>query len=136
MDSSLYTLIKLPNINLQDESSIFFGEDFPFEVKRIFYLYGFNRDGILRGDHAHHKCKQILFCLDGEYVLKLDNGFREEYFIHTSSQPNIGIMIDVLTWIRLEKISEGTKILVLASHKYDESDYIRNYDKFKDIITK
>ena len=79
MSNTLVKTIKFPNIDLKDGSSLFFGEDLPFTIKRIFYLYGFQNDDMLRGDHAHYQCKQLIFCLDGKYVLKLDNGFKKEY---------------------------------------------------------
>ena len=134
---SLYEIVELPAILLEDKSKLFVGEYFltlPFEVKRLFMLYDFHKDNMRRGDHAHYECKQLLFCLQGAYTLKIDNAYTTISLKQNSKEPNKGVFIDSLTWVELLEIEKNSRILVLASHKYKESDYIRDYSKYKQII--
>ncbi|PIR60655.1 MAG: dTDP-6-deoxy-3,4-keto-hexulose isomerase, partial [Candidatus Pacebacteria bacterium CG10_big_fil_rev_8_21_14_0_10_44_54] len=48
--------------------------------------------------------------------------------------PDRGILLDKMVWHEMHDIDDSTILLVLASQKYDESDYIRSYEKFKEII--
>ncbi len=48
-----------------------FQKTFPFKIKRIFYIYG--RKNLIRGDHAHKKCKQIFIPISGTIELRIKN---------------------------------------------------------------
>lgn len=108
------------------------GKNIPFEIKRIYYLYGLNDEP--RGFHAHKKLKQFLFCIHGACSVKLDNG-QSETLIHISD-PSEGIFLDQLIWHEMYNFSQDCVLMVLADDHYNESDYIRSYDDFKDYIIK
>lgn len=108
-------------------------EDIPFDIKRVFYLYDVP-GGESRGAHAHRNCHQFLVAASGSFEVLLDDGFsKKKVFLN---QPNTGLHIPEGIWAAEMNFSSGAICLVLASHLYDESDYIRDYKQFlktKDI---
>ncbi len=107
-------------------------KDIPFDIKRIFYIYG-TKEKVPRGNHAHRNLKQILICLNGSCKVKLDNGKQKE--IIELSSPEEGILIDKLVWVEMYDFSVDCILLVLTDGFYDESEYIRDYSEFIDIIS-
>lgn len=99
----------------------------PFDVKRVFYIYG-TQEGIPRGQHSHYKTKQLLIAINGGCKVTLDDGNKKETY--TLNKPNIGLFQDALIWGTMHDFSNDCVLMVLADTYYDESDYIRNYDKF------
>ncbi|MGF7230587.1 sugar 3,4-ketoisomerase [Arachidicoccus sp.] len=101
--------------------------NFPFDVKRIFYLFDI-AGGEDRGAHAHIKCHQFLIAASGSFEVHLDDGkYKRQVFLN---RPNIGLHIPPGVWASEGNFSSGAICLVLASHNYDEMDYIREYDFF------
>lgn len=100
---------------------------FPFEVKRIFYLYDLP-GGESRGAHAHRECHQFLVAASGSFEVSLDDGkFKRQVFLN---RPDLGLHIPPGVWASEVNFSSGAICLVLASHCYSESDYIRNYEEY------
>jgi len=108
------------------------GIDVPFEVKRVFYIYG-TQSGIPRGQHSHHETKQYLIVVSGSCKVTLDNG--NEKTTYELNRPNLGLFQDRMIWGEMHEFSEDCVLLVLASEHYDEADYIRNYDEFLEMFT-
>ena len=106
-------------------------KDLPFKIKRVYYIYD-TKKGVRRGFHAHKNLKQILICVSGSCMVHLDNG-KETAEIELRSQ-NEGLYISNDTWREMYDFSPDAVLLVLASELYDEKDYIRDYDKFKEYI--
>jgi hypothetical protein len=102
--------------------------EFPFSVKRIFYLYDIP-GGESRGAHAHKDCHQFLVAICGSFEVLLDDGLTKRQVL--LNRPDLGVHIPPGIWASEVNFSSGAICLVLASHFYDESDYIRNYDAFK-----
>jgi dTDP-4-dehydrorhamnose 3,5-epimerase-like enzyme len=105
--------------------------DLPFEVERVYYLYDVP-SGVKRGGHAHHELYQYLIAASGSFDVVIDDGKNKKTV--TLNRPNFGLLITPGIWRELDNFSSGANCLVLASHKYNEKDYIREYDNF--IITK
>ncbi len=101
--------------------------EIPFEVKRFYYIYGVGPNEV-RGHHSHKKLHQVLICLNGSVDVRLENFFGEETY--TLNDPSVGLYVGPDNWREMSNFSEGSTLLVLASEKYDESDYIRDYDDF------
>ena len=100
----------------------------PFPIKRLYYMVK-NSPGLPRGYHTHKKLQQIFFCLQGKVRMILDDGnHREEIVL---DQPGIGLRLRPLIWHEMHDIGVDTIMLVVASDKYDETDYIREYAAFK-----
>lgn len=100
---------------------------FPFNVKRAFYLYDI-AGGESRGAHSHKECHQFLIAASGSFEVSLDDGkFKRQVFLN---RPDIGLHIPPGIWASEINFSSGAICLVLASHTYNEEDYVRNYDDF------
>ncbi|MFZ4455563.1 MAG: sugar 3,4-ketoisomerase [Bacteroidales bacterium] len=102
-------------------------EEVPFEVKRIYYLYDVP-GGETRGGHAHRELQQMIVAAGGSFDVVLDDG--ENKRTVTLNRPYQALLVVPGIWRELENFSSGSTLLVLASHHYDESDYIRTYDDF------
>jgi hypothetical protein len=101
----------------------------PFEVKRIYYLYDVP-GGESRGGHAHKELSQLVVAASGSFDVTLDDGEVKRTF--SLNRPYQGLLIVPGIWRELTNFSSGSVCLVLASMKYEESDYIREYEEFID----
>jgi hypothetical protein len=99
----------------------------PFEVKRIYYLYDVP-GGVERGGHAHYELEQYIIAASGSFDVILDDGTNKQKF--TLNRPYLALHVLPGLWRELSNFSSGSICLVLASHKYDEKDYIRNYEEY------
>lgn len=99
----------------------------PFAIKRVFYSYDIP-GGEARGAHAHKKCHQFLIAASGSFEVVLDDGVNKRTVL--LNRPFYGLHIPPGIWASEQGFSSGSICLVLASHKYDEVDYIRNYNDF------
>ncbi len=99
----------------------------PFDVKRVYYLYDVP-GGESRGGHAHKNLWQLIVAASGSFSVTLDDGSIKRTFV--LNRPNIGLLVVPGIWRTLDDFSSGSVCLVLASEKYDERDYIRDYEDF------
>ena len=105
--------------------------EIPFDVKRIFYIYDIP-GGESRGAHAHRECHQLLIAASGSFEVLLDDGKIQRIVqLNRSYQ---GLHIPSMIWASEINFSSGAICLVLASHKYEAGDYIRDYEIFKSEI--
>lgn len=103
------------------------GTDIPFDIKRIYYVYGVPKDSI-RGSHAHKELNQILICPYGSIKVLLDDGTEKNEVI--LDDPSIGLFVGRSIWRDMVWMVDNSVLLVAASDYYNEDDYIRNYDDF------
>ena len=129
------SLIELPKIKNRagNITAIENNINIPFGVSRIFYLYDIP-GGENRGAHAHKECDQLLVATSGSFEVQLDDGNEKKTVI--LNQPFRGLHIPPGIWASEINFSSGSICLVLASDKYDEKDYIRNYNEFLKIKKK
>lgn len=102
------------------------GLDIPFDIKRIYYLYMVPE--VARGAHAHKELQQLLIATSGSVEVVMDDGRQKKSFI--LDRPWKGLLIPPGLWRDLENFSHDAVLLCLASEKYDENDYIRDYEEF------
>jgi hypothetical protein len=102
----------------------------PFHISRIYYLYDIP-SGESRGGHAHKKLYQLIIAASGSFEVLLDDGINKK--IVRLNRPNFGLLVVPGIWRELFEFSSGAICLVLASHKYKEDDYIRDYESFSKI---
>lgn len=102
-------------------------KDVPFDVKRTYYLYDVP-GGESRGGHAHRELRQLIVAASGSFTVTLDDGNVKRTF--TLNRPYQGLYIVPGIWRTLDDFSSGAVCLVLASERYDEADYIRDYNEF------
>lgn len=101
--------------------------DIPFEIKRVYYVYGTSAHAV-RGRHAHRQLEQIIFCPMGTCDFILDDGC--ERVVVAMDKPNKALYIKGNIWREFTNFSPNCVVMVLASMYYDEGDYIRIYDDF------
>ncbi|MCF6439051.1 FdtA/QdtA family cupin domain-containing protein [Pseudoalteromonas luteoviolacea] len=106
-------------------------KNIPFDIKRVYYIYGVDPK-IPRGFHAHKETKQVAICLSGQCTMLMDDGKNKVNVLMNS--PKQGVLIDVMQWHEMHDFSEDCILMVLASDLYNESDYIRDYNTFKNLM--
>mgnify|MGYP004448768345 FL=1 len=130
---SLVEWIKFPVLG-DERGSLVVAEsniNVPFAIERIYYIFNTQKD-TPRGFHAHYDLKQVAICLSGSCRMLLDNGQRkDEVWLDSSTK---GLVIDKRVWHEMHEFSEDCILLVLASAHYSEADYIRDYDKFLEVV--
>ena len=104
------------------------GKEVPFDVKRIYYLYDVP-GGADRGGHAHKELYQLIVAASGAFTVELDDGTEKKAF--ALNRPYQGLLVKPGIWRTLTDFSSGSICMVLASEKYDEKDYIREYEEFE-----
>ena len=103
------------------------GNHIPFQIARVYYLYNVPADS-QRGGHAHRELEQVVFALSGSFRMKVDDGqTKSDYWLR---DPRKGLYISKMVWREMDAFSQGAVCMVLASHPYDEADYIRDYNVF------
>jgi len=129
--SSVYDCHILPLSKIQNPAgniTIVEGKrNIPFNIRRIYYLYDIP-GGESRGGHAHKELYQLIVAASGSFEVLLDDGINKK--IIRLNRPNYGLLVVPGIWRELFEFSSGAICLVLASHKYDENDYIRKYNEF------
>ncbi len=131
MKSSIYDCVILPLNKIHNRAgniTIVEGKNnVPFDVKRVYYLYDIP-GGEDRGGHAHKELRQLIVAAGGSFDVMLDDGFNKK--IVTLNRPDYGLLVVPGIWRELVEFSSGAICLVLASEKYTETDYIRDYTTF------
>ena len=105
-------------------------QNIPFNIQRIYYLYDIP-GGESRGGHAHKGLYQLIVAASGSFEVMLDDGTNKK--IVRLNRPNYGLLVVPGIWRELFEFSSGSICMVLASHKYDEKDYIRIYSEFTHV---
>ena len=103
------------------------GQDIPFEIKRVFYMYG-SDPTIVRGQHANRKTEFVLINVSGTSKVKVDNGV--EQAVIELNRPRMGLYLKTMLWKDMYDFSPDSVLLVLASEHYDGGEYIRDYEEY------
>ncbi len=129
--TSIYNcrLVELPKIQ-DPRGNLTFIEGrnhIPFDIQRVYYLYDVP-GGSERGGHAHKELHQLIIAMSGSFDVLLDDG-KEKKRVHLS-RSYYGLYVCPMIWRELDNFSSGSVCMVLASNKYDEEDYYRDYAVF------
>jgi dTDP-4-dehydrorhamnose 3,5-epimerase-like enzyme len=92
----------------------------PFDVKRIFYIYGV--DDSIRGGHRHHVTRQAAICLQGRCTVFNHDGRSSQEFLLDA--PDKCLLLEPNDWHSMSKFSRDAMLMVLASEPFDPRDYI------------
>jgi hypothetical protein len=106
------------------------GSQIPFEIQRVFWAY-FTPDSVVRGRHAHYNTEMVLIAVAGRIVVTTEMPNKKPE-IFTLEKPNEGLFIPKFCWHTMQYSHNAVQV-VLASSKYVESDYIRDYETFKKL---
>lgn len=109
------------------------GMDIPFDMKRVFYMYG-SDDSVIRGQHANRYTSFVLVNVSGSSKVKIDNG--KEHIVVELNKPRMGLYIKPMVWKEMYDFSPDSVLLVLADTHYDGAEYIRDYKEYLTIIEK
>lgn len=102
-------------------------QDIPFDIKRVFYIYG-TASSMIRGSHANRKSEFVLVNVAGTTKIKVDDGFSTA--VIELNKPRMGIYIPAMLWKDMYDFSEDSVLLVLSNEHYDSTEYIRDYDEY------
>lgn len=126
-------LIDLPKI-VDERGNLSFieGENhIPFRIERTYLIYDVP-GGEIRGGHAYKELSEFIIAVSGSFDVVLDDG--QEKRTYSLNRSYYGLYVPKLIWRSLENFSTNSLCMILASHKYDESDYLRDYHDFKNIV--
>lgn len=99
----------------------------PFEIQRVFYIYGSDHD-VIRGQHANRESEFVLINVAGSSKVRITDA--KEEFIVELNKPRMGVYIPPMVWKDMYDFSEDSVLLVLASTHYSDEEYIRDYDAY------
>ena len=122
-------LINLPRIS-DPRGNLTFVEGHahvPFDIARVYYLYDIP-GGESRGGHAHRQLEQLVIAVSGSFDIVLNDGMKSRKV--SLNRSYVGLYVPRMVWRELENFSSGSVCLVLASRRYEESDYYRSFDEF------
>jgi dTDP-4-dehydrorhamnose 3,5-epimerase and related enzymes len=108
-------------------------KDIPFDIKRIFYIYGSDPD-VVRGQHANKRTEFVLINVAGRSKVRVKDGKGNEA-VFSLNRPHTGIYLPSMVWKDMYDFSEDSVLLCLASEHYDAEEYIRDYDEFVELAT-
>lgn len=122
-------LVNLPKITDPRGNLTFIegGNHIPFDIQRVYYLYDVP-GGSERGGHAHKGLHQLIIAMSGSFDVVLDDGTTKRRFHLNRSY--YGLYVCPMIWRELDNFSSGSVCMVLASNRYDEADYFRDYKDF------
>jgi dTDP-4-dehydrorhamnose 3,5-epimerase-like enzyme len=127
--------IDLPN-KVDERGELTFmqgGQHIPFPIERVFYVYHVS-DNAVRACHSHRATKQFVISIAGTFMLDLTDGYSTNSY--EMNNPKRGIYVPPMIWDRLYNFSQDAVCLVLASTRYDESDYIRDWQIYLNAVGK
>lgn len=107
-------------------------DSFPFRVRRVFYLYDVPGDSE-RGGHSHHVARELIVAVSGSFDVTLDDGVTRRTY--SLNRPYRALYVEAGVWRSLDNFSSGSVCLVLTSELFDETDYVRRYDQFKQLTS-
>lgn len=122
-------LIELPKINDPRGNLTFIesGTHVPFHVMRNYWIYDVP-SGMWRDGHAFKRQDEFMVALSGSFDVVVNDGTGE--LIFHLSRPQIGLYIPHMTWRHINNFSTNSVALVLTNVRYDENDYITDFNQF------
>ena len=123
-------IINLPKI-LDKRGNLSFIEakkHIPFMIQRSYWIYDVP-GGEVRGGHAYRENKEFIVALSGSFDVVLHDGLKEQVFHLNRSY--YGLYVPQMMWRRMENFSTNSLALILSSTNYEQTDYIRDFEQFK-----
>lgn len=126
---SKYKILEFPELGDERGNLVVIegGIQIPFDIKRIFYIYG-SDDTVVRGQHANRQSEFVLINVSGTSKVRVDDGHEER--IIELNKPKMGIYLDKMVWKDMYDFSPDSVLIVLANTHYDGNEYIRDYDEY------
>jgi|SRR3989338_3081486 len=128
-------IVQMPSVEDNALGTLMMGEgtkSIPFEIKRVYFIKDIPDFYAVRGGHAHKTLDQVIFCINGSFQLRIDDGTTYQKIRLTAS--GFGIRLGPNLWHSMREFSKDCVILVVASGYHDESDYIRDHEQFLEYL--
>lgn len=128
-------LIQLPKI-LDERGNLSFFENekqIPFSIARTYWIYDVP-GGEIRGGHAYKTLQEVIVALSGSFDVVLHDGNEEKIF--TLNRSYVALYVPHGIWRQLENFSTNSLALIVADQPYNEQDYLRDYEQFKNEKSK
>lgn len=125
-------IIQLPKI-LDERGNLSFFENenqIPFKIARTYWIYDVP-GGELRGSHAFKEQQEFIIALSGSFDVVLHDGEKEQVF--SLNRSYYGLYVPKMYWRKIENFSTNSLALIVSDKKYDEADYIRDFQEFKQL---
>lgn len=106
-------------------------KDIPFDIKRVYWVYDVP-SGENRGGHAHRQCSEFIVAVSGSFTVTLSNSTEQKTYL--LNHPYQGLLVGTGIWRTLDDFSSGAVCLVLASERFAEDDYIRDFDQYLEYL--
>lgn len=126
-------IVKLPKF-IDRRGNLSFVEEnnhIPFKIERAYWIYDVP-GGEARGGHAYKQNAEFIIALSGSFDVIIDNGTEKEKF--TLNRSYYGLYVPKGLWREMNNFSTNSLALVLGSTPYEVSDYIYDYNEFKEYI--
>ncbi|WP_300673892.1 FdtA/QdtA family cupin domain-containing protein [Soonwooa sp.] len=104
----------------------------PFKIKRTYWIYDVP-GGETRGSHAFKNQNEFIVALSGSFDIILHDGIKEQKF--SLNRSYYGLYIPKMMWRKIENFSTNSLALIISDCKYNEDDYIRDFDQFVKLKT-
>lgn len=129
-----YRLISFPELGDERGNLVVIekGEYLPFEIRRIFYIYG-TKPNVERGQHANKESEFLLINLAGTCDIKVEDGVNTE--VIRLSKAHQGVYLDRMVWKTMYNFSPESILLVASNKKYNPEEYVREYDVFQKLAS-
>lgn len=126
-------LLQLPKI-LDDRGNLSFFENknqIPFDIQRVYWIYDVP-GGELRGGHAYIDLQEVIIALSGSFDVVLNDGVEEQKF--SLNRSYTALYVPKMIWRHLENFSTNSLALIVTDKVFEEAQYIRDFQKFKNAI--
>ena len=107
------------------------GRDLPFTIARVYYVFD-TAAGVDRGRHSHQHLHQMAIAVSGACTMVLDDGSKRVEV--RLDDPTLGLTMGPMIWREMTDFTADCVLMVMADAPYDESDYIRDYNRFKAMV--
>ena len=122
-------MLSFPEFNNHGYVEIEALKDIPFEIKRVFYIFGEGNMGPVRGKHSNRRSEFVLFNVKGKSKVKtIDEDLNE--VVYELNEPNQAVYLPRMVWKEMYDFSRDSVLMVLTNEYYDPDEYIRNFDNF------
>jgi len=112
---------------------ITFDNNFPFKIKRIFFLHG--KINKIRGDHAHKKCSQLFMAVSGKMLLEIRTTTLTKK-ISINSNSKFAILVPPKYWCSIKFLKKNSTLMVMNDREYEFNDYIETFKEYKKYLNK
>ncbi|NCA77751.1 MAG: WxcM-like domain-containing protein [Alphaproteobacteria bacterium] len=99
----------------------------PFKIERTYWIYDVP-GGEIRGGHAFKEQEEFIVALSGSFDVIVDDGIKKQLF--SLNRSYYGLYIPAVLWRQMQNFSTNSLALVVSSTKFNNGDYIYDYNEF------